>query len=221
MVLSFNGRVWSGDPTTVDEARMRYRQDPGGELLPFASVLYSFKHKSACAEELYGLRERLGAKARYLYNNPPVQHDGHQFADQADMLATFLHWIGRASDDLGQRERFMVYAKKAISEGLGYAPSSGPRMHTRALLFLTLAAIDLDQGERFNARVNLGCVVELAAEVQDANQRARVYRKLGLLLRKSGSWFEGMRWSIRACWLSGLPRDVRFKNLGGLLGIGN
>lgn len=227
MILTFSDRVWADDPSTISEARARYEQDPEGQLLPFASVLYSFlhrvKYRRQAARDLYALRESLSARARQLPCCPPAPQEAveERFAAQAEMLATYLHWISRRSPDLGQRERFKNCARRAISEGLGYARGTGQKGHTRALLFLALAAIDLDEGLRLNAGVNLRFAAKLAPGVQNINQRARVYRKLGLLFRRSGAFVEGMRWSIRACRLPGVARGVRKKNLIALCGIGS
>ncbi len=53
---SFSNRVWKGDSQTVAEARERFNQGPlEQELLPYASVLYSFRSDPACARALIEL----------------------------------------------------------------------------------------------------------------------------------------------------------------------
>jgi len=231
---SYRRRMWRGDPLTVAEARRAYRLDPAKGLIPYARALYSFRHKPKCAKGLVELRSELAPYAeRYLAHVSAMRGaqrlrmpDGerHALADTADVLSTHLEWISRqptvprAGPLSGTR--LLALAEGACEEGirLCLVDSELARGHTYCLLRLTEAMIRMRQ-KRPLVDEALASAMWGADGLSDPNQKARVCRKVGLILRKRGRSGESLWWGIKACLIPGSTRAVRLKSLAALCGI--
>ena len=211
---SFGRRTWNGDPTTVAEARRRYYKDPN-QFVPYVSQLYSFRHRSEFARELRALRSDLFDCADQLRTDTNYQAQ----ADKLDVLSTILEWLSR-SDSYSEATSRTVRNKavEACYHGLDCANEIS-RSHTWCLLKLTLVRLWIDDRQFEGIQEHLAEVSGFARKIQDPNQRARVYRKLGLLYRMSSHLLPGYGWGIRACVVPGVPPPVCFKSVAALLGI--
>jgi hypothetical protein len=201
--LTFDDRVWRGRPSTVPEAKERYERDPEVQLVSYASVLYS-KGDEPSKNELLHIREKLVERVP-------------QSADDADVLATVLASLARnAGLHPSEQTRMRAASQKALEIGLCLAGTlypGSPSAHTPLLLRLTAAQLMIQDGNHGHARNRLEYIAEWAATVEDRNQRARVYRKLGMLCRKVNRRRAGWYWGIRALLVPKIPVKVRLKSL--------
>jgi hypothetical protein len=221
MAPNYNERVWAGDPATVAEARATYRSNPEGGLIPLAVALYSFRAKEPFAMELLGLRPQLLARAQDLLGGTAyTEVPKRERADKADVLSTYLEWMTRECDlSDEERDELQKIAIELCKYGMNVVADELHDHHTWFLLKLTMARLSLAKGWVQAALYDLTLVENQAHYITDANQRARVYRKLGLLYRKCGRHGQGFRWGMRACLVPGVPLAVRAKSVAALLGI--
>ena len=216
--FTYNERIWRGDLKTVAEARIKYSLDPVGQLVPFASVLYSFKSKRECANELLTLRLPLIKRAQNLMESRPLsQKDASESEiDSADVISTVLEWMSRC-DDLFTRARYEAenMARSLSDWGKEFAwINRFTNGHTWLLLELTSARIKISRKRNSDALVNLEHIAQYATSiVKDRNQEARIYRKLGMEFRMIGQFFPGLYWGLRACVVPGIPLAARLKSL--------
>lgn len=213
MALSFNDRIWIGDSRTVAEARDAFRNG-SKTLLEFLSVLYSFRYRRRYANELWDYRGGCYKLGQNFPGSDPSKIGLPELANQADVLSSLLLWYRSQAADYSWR--YSRQAKVVAEAGLMFCTADTPR-HTRALLRLTLAEISLSSRMRMQALDCIDTAAEAAPLIEDVNQKARVYRKIGLLLRTAGEWREGMRWGVSACRLPGIARGVAIKNYAALL----
>lgn len=214
MTTTYGERVWAGDPSTVVEARARYDEDQATGLIPLAGALYSFRFKKELAEELLSLLPQLLVYARSLL---AVRKESEEQADLADVLSTWFEWMSRCGElTRGERVVVLGVAQSVCARGLSIP---GSRLHTWCLLRLTYARLLYSEKNIPFTRRYLVGTSSFARAIEDANQRARVYRKLGLLFRLAGMPFSGIYWGVRACLVFGVPMQVRAKSAAALLGI--
>lgn len=218
----FGQRVWSGDESTVPEARRKYRDDPDHQLIHYAMVLYSFRANEEHREELLSLRLALMSFAKKFVEDPlewslSKEHE----ARLADVLSTYLEWMSRrqelSSSEQSNLRRLAwdVYRIGARHDDI--LEETGD--HTLDLLELTAARLFIDDGEYNFAYARLEDISWHAHKITDPNQRARVYAKLGLLYGKCNRLIEGLYWGIRACLVSGIPASARLKSVAALFDI--
>ena len=216
---SFKERVWAGDKRTVAEARNRYLADPEDALIGLASVLYSFRYKKRYARELQGLEIEIIRKASEEIG--PASVDS-RFAKQEiaklDMLATYLVWLSRRSPDPETcLEVASLIGKRGLELTVHAARMGIDVVHSHCLIELTMAQIAILRGDIVEAGRRLDCPFRNVIRITDSNQKARVYRKLGLLHRKIGRRRIGFECGFRA--FSGVPFAVKVKSFAALLGI--
>jgi hypothetical protein len=213
----YDERVWEGDPTTVREAREAYRKDPEANLIRLAVALYSFRANSRFAEELIELRFKLlDFIATGISVAAPITTP-QEFADEADVLSTYLEWMSRRPELSLEAAGLRKAARDLIGRGQGLVHDL--THHNPYLLLLTEVRIMLAEGRRTNAQQQLAWMASHAPQIKDPKQRARVYRKMGMLNRRCGRWRSGWFWGIRACFVPEVPLDVRAKSVAALLGI--
>lgn len=211
---SYAARVWKGDPSTVAEAFEQYRQD--GNLLSYAMALYSFRHISEYATRLVELRTDLWRYSNSYVAANPLRGELMAYANEGDALSTYLEWLSRRTD-ISEDERNEL--RRAMTQVTGRAfinarLDSGSN-HTWCLLGLTLARSELAFAKSKNRPYSRRRLDDIAASVRipDANQRVRVFRKLGMLYRMMGKWWTGTWWGVRAIFVRGVPLTVRAKSI--------
>jgi hypothetical protein len=214
---SYTNRVWKGDSTTVNEARDAYQKDAKSGLIPYAVALYSFRANFRFASELLGLRFELLERAATVTVPDALSADQLQFADQADVLSTYFEWMSRRPELREEAAGLRMQARALIIRALSM--THDPTHHTFYLLALTAVRILLTEGRFLNARQELIWMASHAHQIKDANQRARVYRKMGMLSRACGLGSSGWIWGMRACFVPGAPLNVRAKSVAALFGI--
>lgn len=206
---SFNLRVWEGDPKTVEESRERYREDPEGELISHACVLYSFRDRAdAVADELRELLK--GPLAVYTEALPPFVTDQEKTADEADMLSTWYLWSGDV-----QRAQYIA------EYGLRFAhfkPEQGDN-HSWCFLKLNLVQIYCRTGDNRKARKYFQDILHYQ-RVSDPNQRSRVCRKISITARMLERRDTALQYGIQACLVRGITRRTRLKSAAALFGFG-
>jgi hypothetical protein len=219
---TLNDRIWAGDRTAVIEVANRYFADPAGQLVPLASTLYSFRQRPECAAELVVLRPDLVARAERIALGPrggdPVAE-----ANEADVVSTVLAWMARCVKmDETDRRHAIRAAKDACREGLNrlfaLREHVRPGGHTELLLEVTLARLLIAEGNPKAALAKVRAIATLAPRIADPNQRARVYRSVGILLRSQLRFFRGVGWGIRAALVPGSSGSVRLKSLAAFVG---
>ena len=92
----------------------------------------------------------------------------------------------------------------------------GIQTHTRALLTLTLIETYIAKKEYIPALVCLNGLLNQRLIIHNPNQKARVLRKTGMLLRRVGRYSESLIPSIKACFVPGSAFGVRLKSLHSL-----
>lgn len=221
MTQEYARRIWAGDRATVAEARERYRLDRERYLIPFAVVLYSFRTDEQCARELLELRGALLLRARRMLQiGADRLVSPREYANRADVLSTYLEWMGRRGElSREQQAEVLDLAYDVAFRGQVWAYEPEVEDHTRGLLLLTIARIGLTRRDWRMAEESLARVARMATSVTDANQRVRIYRKLGLLNTRYGRLFRGLYWGIRACVVPGVPMAVRLKSVAAIIGV--
>ena len=202
-------RIWAGDETAIEDARRKYEADPEGQFVSWVSTLFSFREHEERRAELRPLLEPLvllWARPQLLRKFTVVE---------LDVLSTVLLWAADAFRVPAPET--LVFSMRAIDTvdamvGLGRklsreAPLGG---HSYELLTLTDAALRLRHGDHASARAFLAIVWKRATAIRDVNQKARVYRKLGVLYLKLrnpvGFWF-----IARALLVKGAAKGTRKK----------
>ncbi|HEY0010741.1 MAG TPA: hypothetical protein VGB97_02395 [Candidatus Paceibacterota bacterium] len=226
---SFGERVWGGDQTTVDEARATYEHDPDRQLIPYASVLYSFRNKRVGATSLERLCPDLQERAKGLLLITGNVSDKQGTADDMDTIATHLAWLSyRQAFSFPERLALRKLAWEVAEKGYAVAAKlTHPfQKHTPLLLLLTQA--ELLMGEKLYAPAMglLAGVAKAAKHASDPNQKARVYRKLGMLYRKASlpygmpsRMYYGFWLILRAACLRGIPLNNRLKSMAAFVGF--
>jgi hypothetical protein len=215
-------RVWAGDRRSVAKARARFvRDDPQEQLIPYATTLYSFRYDRRCANELISHYHELYARAERETMRPYGPDNAREVANRADTLSTHLEWMSRqASFPRERRQGAQMMAEMLCTYGAQCVARHHYQFqghHTPYLLKLTAARIDLGKGNLGNAsRILEEVIRDDPTRISDPNQRVRVYRKLGLLLRKRGA---RDRWGIRALLVPEVPLANRLKSAAALLDI--
>jgi hypothetical protein len=221
MKRSFGSRVWAGDRNTVAEAREKYQQDPEAELVPFGVALYSFRNNPRFARELLELREPFLARARgMLQIGADRLMSARDYANRADVLSTYLEWMSRRRElSAEHQEETLGIADTLARRGQERASELEVSDHSRALLALIRAYIAVTRRGHLGMALHLDMIAREAVTIKDPNQRARVYRKLGLLYRRCSDFSKGIGWGIRACFVPDVPLAVRLKSAAALFGI--
>lgn len=217
-------RVWGGDPTTVAEARKEYERNPKNakQLIRYAVALYSFRQHERFAKELLMLRPWLLHRAHLGLETAILAKSDAALtvADEYDVLSTHLAWMSR-QDGLedSKRREIRAVALRLCEEVTSLIVNVPPGHHTLPLIRLTHAELLFEDGEETAGRSHLNGVARRARDITDANQRARVMRKLGALLRRNDRFWRGVLWGVRACLVRGIPMAVRMKSVAALIGI--
>jgi hypothetical protein len=221
MAQEYSKRVWEGDPTTVAEAKAKHESDPAGQLIPLAVALYSFRTNQHFANELLALRPQIIAYA-VEYTKKPLNDDSPKArANKSDVLSTYLEWMSRRSELSEEDQADTAYEARCVCQhGILTAQEVLEQTdHTLCLLLLTLAHLDIHEKHFTPARKYLDEVATSARHIADANQKARVYRKLGYLYRKCHQSLLGIKWGIRGCFVPETPPAVRIKSVAALFGL--
>lgn len=219
-IINFNRRVWRGDASAVPEAREAYAQRPDQAFIKLLVTLYSFRADPRFAEELLLHRSKLLERAKKEIDQNFTGASVLERANLADMLSTYLEWMSRQPQlSPDERQESHLAASEVYLASIALTDELEWKHHTWSLLKLTGARLDLNENNRSSATWNLRRVAQRAPEIEDNNQRARVYAKLGFLLRKSGWYRLGFYWGVRACVVPRIPFNVRKKALSALLGI--
>ena len=226
---TFGDRVWAGDNTTVAEALERFvhAQDERKEILPCASVLYSFRQKPNAAIGLLALRRLLLEYQDFLVSQDSDSYLGSSYLDRADMLSTYFTWMGARKELTWSQQKRILHHALVISDTARVEAQSligTEKAHTYYLLMLTCASLQINRG----SATELLRIIDLHVSNEprlDPRQRVRIYAKLGLLMREDavptnvGYWLRGARWGIRAVFVPNVPANVRMKALAALVGI--
>lgn len=218
----YGKRICAGDPKTVAEARAKYQADPEGQLIPFAIALYSFRMNETFAKELLELRHLLMIRAQEFGQIPQKYLLPYQeHLNLLDVLSTYIEWMSRRKElPASERDELLDIAYRTATYGATLATHQFKvEEHVWELLTLTAARTLISQRRYREAVRLLNSIVEFAPRIADANQRTRVYRKLGLLYRVRFRLIRGFYWGIRACVVPGVPLAVRAKSVAALLGI--
>ena len=214
-------RIWEGDESAIAEARKRFVEDSSGQLLSWASTLYSFRRYPDRASELLKLSEQLMMRAYEFRLRQGIDYLSHKkLADEADVLATILEWISRKK--LLSRREVSIFRDQVLllcENGKKHLERYGITDHTWCLLELTRARVFLEQGQPKMARNSLQAVEECLATIDDSRQKARVLRKLGFLYWKSWILGRWLKFGVTALFVPNVPLDVRKKSLAALVGI--
>jgi hypothetical protein len=198
-------RVWHGYASAIAEAEARYLKDPEGELVEYATTLYSFRNRKWCKEALIGLAPKLFAYAKKFLAGE-LGFTGKAEKDKADVLSTWMEWMSRQDFSAQEQRNFFKMALDMYDYGASLYDCSSKEPWGDAswcLLELTGARLKLAQGPREKGALH-GCLGEIRRNmkgIKDANQRVRVYAKLGMLYRSSYTvtyLIKGWYWGIRA-----------------------
>jgi hypothetical protein len=183
-------KIWEGNRAAIAEARERFHADTGGQLIPWVSTLYSFRQLAVCREELYSF---VPALVLICEATPPMIVGGRKAtADQADVISTILLWAYRTGCTEPSQGRMFLAARHAALYGFDLAErTEAEGGHTLALLALTraewtLTAPPIRKMMRRSAQHFLEVAESRASSIKDANQKVRVYRKLGYLYLRLG-----------------------------------
>jgi hypothetical protein len=224
---TLNQRIWAGDPKAVIAARKKYRTNRHTEFVPFMSTLYSFSSIPELRTELLTHRHRLYARAKSIIGAdfPDTNPLLRRMADQANVVSTILVWMSQCRElEAEERKEIIRLAFEITQKGvqLEECIPEELRGHTYCLLLLTATEIVIileKPPERYPTSKYLKLVSERALHIPDANQRARVYRKLGMLYRKLLNLGPGLYWGLKACFVPTTPLAVRFKSVAALAGL--
>jgi hypothetical protein len=214
-------RIWEGDQSVIEEAWKRFDENPEKELLPFASVLYSFRSREHARWYLIGIRDILLKRAKSLVAKivDAGELEAQQCADEADVLSTVLLWLSeKKSVPHVERTHILNAVLQTSTWGVQLMFKGTISFHTQCLLHLTLAQARIADRQRFDPG-SLSFVEMLQEKIDNPNQRARVLRKLGMIYRSQARYLGGLRWGIRACLVPGSTRAVRMKSVVALVGF--
>ncbi len=199
---SLSTRIWAGDENSVELARKSYESDPEGQFVPWVSTLYSFRLIPKYRQELIDLGTEIRKYTCQVQNTLSS-------ADQADVLSTILLWLSEQQQDASKSSDSRGVARMIAEIGLQIADWSLGK-HTAALLCTTMAR--LEGRPMLYKGYHLQLAKVLAPFIQDNNQRARVWKRIGALYltRKNpiGFWY-----LARAFLTKGVPGAVRQKVL--------
>jgi hypothetical protein len=224
MLKNYGLRVWGGDTTTVAEARAQYFGDSQGHLMTYAVALFSFRYIPQFAREMELIHLSLVGRANALLELASVEENPLERANDVETLSSHLEYLShrrrleiRRGLLLGKAVALCELGLKICSEHP--LPESG--LHTPLLLKLMRFKLYLLTRERSRSYVRrrLTEVIDRAPDVPDPNQRARVYRKIGMVSRKAWAPFQAHYWGVTACCVPGIPLAVRLKSFAALAGI--
>lgn len=221
---SHSARVWKGDEMTVVEAREQYKEDPDKGLLPYAVALYSFRHKKQYAKELVGLADELVNQIYHEVSELNKNTDYNYIHRYADTVSTHLEWISRQRGiGLTQWHTIRSMAFNLNQRGIYIARIANDEQngHTLPLLYLTQARLQLSIGAVGPASKCIAQAIESSREISDPNQRARVYRKIGMLCRMTDMPLNGVVWGVKSIFVPGSTLAVRAKSVAALFGLGD
>lgn len=217
MTLSESEKIWSGDESVVAVAKDRYFADPHSGLIPYAVVLYSFRHVTECHRSLLWLRAVLMERGEELWKSTQRGDRSLENANLCDVLSTHLQWMTRQGTlNSDERDKTLRTVKKLCLAGMECVSDKKKGAHTMALLNLTVARVCLR--EKKEAWGALYIVENVVVNITDPLQRARVCAKLGYLYRKNWQFLKGYYWGVRALCMHDIPRNVRLKSLALLAG---
>ena len=189
-------KIWDGEPDALGIARKRYLESPEEQLVSYASTLYSFRSRIEARDELLRIAPALITRSKQTEKVSPAQ---------ADVLSTVLFWMWKryCPDD----SDFFWTVREVCRHGIRTAVNERGE-HTLSLLRLTYAQLlgSYDFYEDY-ARLLTGKILRQvradAPYIRDPNQRARVFRKLGVLMLRRGNPL-GILYLARAL----LTRDI-------------
>jgi len=220
---SENGRkIWRGKYRAGIEAhRLEHNMDPEGTMVSWASALYSGRMIDRYAEELLVYLEETVLPAFTDRGVEEFDADPRKAADKADVLSTVLAWAAwHTNPSRDVYDDFVNETFRIAREGKRFAEMHH-RIgdHTYPLLLLTNVEISHRWGGGQRTFL-LDEVINLVEAIEDPYQKARVYRKLGMLCRRFGYLpVSGIGFGLKAIFMPGLPLAVRAKSVAGLLGI--
>lgn len=217
-------RIWHGDLSALDELEEAYlRTQDLKELFAYACGLYSFRYYPQAALALDKLERYIRLNEETILSPGRDAYFGSDCLDRADMLTTYYLWFRnrRRKDDV-ERIQLMLDTQELCRQALARYEESGGKAHTYCLLGITYMTLSFDNPELQKV---LAKVIELAPTIEDPQQRSRVYRGLGRVMRThlymtSYNTLRGFYWGIRACGVRNIPFMVRAKSFAALLGIG-
>lgn len=215
-------QIWGGKYRPGIEAhRLEYEKDPEGTMVSWASALYSGRMIDQYAEELLAHLEETVLPAFTGRGIEEFDADPRKAADKADVLSTVLAWAAQHTNPYHDiYDDFINETFRIAREGKRFAERHyriGD--HTYPLLLLTCVETSHRWG-RGQRTFLLDEVIDLVEAIEDPYQKARVYRKLGMLCRRF--WYlpvSGIGFGLKAIFMPGLPLAVRAKSVAGLLGI--
>ena len=134
-------------------------------------------------------------------------------ANQADILSTILLYISKKT----KSKLILKVALNIAKYGNEIAESfEDVSAHTKALLILTLAEIHIELYFYDLAYLGIDELSPIIRTIEDPNQKARVLRKTGVLLRKIGKYVQSVKPSVQACFIKGSALGVRVKSFTAL-----
>ena len=211
-------RMWFGDSTAIEDRRKQYES---GELdvIIWASTLYSFrylrKHKKELEDDILPL---LIQTSTFRFTKHPRTRT-IALANKADIISTILTWAI-------QQEKNPEYSNHLhLSEWITWYGLEIMKyrycIHTNILLNLTRAELFIINHSNNQAYTKINTCLNLVTEVNDPNQKARIYRKCSLLLRKLGLYHKSIVPGVKACFVPNSARGVRLKSFMALTGCTN
>lgn len=223
--LSLGDMIWRGNEHAIVESRERFHEEPEKRLVVHTSTLYSFRRREDCVRELVSLRHHLLARSEALRSTAWDSLNIGEVVDQADVLSTILGWLSDSTKIPSEQQEELrkeacavcEFGLQILEDLLRGVPTANHSWH---LLKLTRAALSLRDGKIKDAFRDIHIVDREKDRVFDPRQRARVYRKLGMLYRAiDDSIGRGFWMGVRAVFVPGVPLAVRLKSLGALVGL--
>lgn len=199
--------VWAGKHAEATEAAYRaYKADPEN-LVMYASTLYSARLVGPVHARLEGLADLLIEKIPTL--SKPSD------ADALDVISTVLLWTAENTTTPSLAEKAALAATEAAQYGLELAYEEPVTKHAYALLLLTYSQTLFRLKKAGADRAAFAALRECgerAALILDANQQARVYRKLAYLYYTKRRYLRTAWFLVRMKCVRGVAPDVKAKN---------
>lgn len=195
------------------------------KLVLMAEHLYINRHDAIFRTMLLSLKPHLqdlaaGFAVRLRIDMSQDTQTRVSFLDSVQTLAVILTWMSRhVPFKAWVRANLRKQAKELVALGIVARPLEQNGSATTSLLFLTAAQIAVTEKETKLADEHLIQAWGYSRTITDPNQRARVFRKLGMLYRKIGHYGTGLGFGIRALFVPGSTLAVRTKSAAALMGI--
>lgn len=209
-------KIWDGEYRGPDGAvalhKYRYHKTPKGrrrdrEMICYAVTLYSARRVMNVVPLYKPLLKKL------INQIAPLAREGN--ADALDVLSTHLLWVSGLTHGVSIPDTCEAGIAAGEAAALGLEVSEGEERggHTRALLLLTYADICVRNGGKAHSVQYLIEAAFRARHIKDANQKARVYRKLAYLWgRQHWNPFLAAYFLVKCRQVQGVSADVIAKN---------